>query len=351
MDYFRQLVKEIGDVNTNIMDDEMNTSEFTGTIDTGSYIFNALLSTSIYGGMPNNKCLGLAGESATGKTFFALGLVNAFLKQHENGGILFYDTETAVTKAMMEKRGIDPKRVIISEQTTIEEFRTHLMRTVDKYLASYEKTRPPMFAVLDSLGMLSTNKEVKDILEDTEKRDMTRAPLIRGLFRAARLRLARARIPMVITNHTYSSMDQYKPMEIAGGGGFKYAADQIIVLSKRKEKVGDEVVGNIIHCKSFKNRIAKENVVVDVKLSYATGLDRYYGLLDLAEKYEIFKKVSTKYELPDGRKVFGKQINEQPEKVYTKEILDQLDEAAKKEFSYGEGETVREDESTEDSEV
>ena len=84
-----------------------------------------------------------------------------------------------------------------------------------------------------------------------------------------------------------------------------------------------------------KSRMTKENKQVEVLLTYDKGLNRYYGLLDLAEKYDIFKKVSTRYELPDGSKVFGKQINNNPEKFFTKEILDQLEEAAKKEFTYG----------------
>ena len=122
---------------------------------------------------------------------------------------------------------------------------------------------------------------------------------------------------------------------MGGGSGLKYAASSIIFLSKKKEKDGQEVIGNIIKVKMVKSRMTKENKQVEVLLTYDKGLNRYYGLLDLAEKYDIFKKVSTRYELPDGSKVFGKQINNNPEKFFTKEILDQLEEAAKKEFTYG----------------
>ena len=61
----------------------------------------------------------------------------------------------------------------------------------------------------------------------------------------------------------------------------------------------------------------------------------YYGLLELAEKYKIFKKVSTRFELPDGTKQFGKTILANPETYFTEEIMKQLDEAAQKEFKYG----------------
>jgi hypothetical protein len=75
--------------------------------------------------------------------------------------------------------------------------------------------------------------------------------------------------------------------------------------------------------------------MVDVRLTYDKGLDRHYGLLDLAEKYEIFKKVSTRYELPDGSKQFGKTIMNDPETYFTEEIMKQLEDCASKEFKYG----------------
>ena len=75
--------------------------------------------------------------------------------------------------------------------------------------------------------------------------------------------------------------------------------------------------------------------MVDVRLTYDKGLDRYYGLIDLAVKYGIFKQVSTRIELPDGTKQYGKTINNSPEKYFTDEIMKQIDEAAMKEYKYG----------------
>ena len=122
---------------------------------------------------------------------------------------------------------------------------------------------------------------------------------------------------------------------MGGGSGLKYAASSIVYLGKKKEKDGTEVVGNIIKAKNQKSRLTKENQDCEVRLHYSKGLDRYYGLLQLAEKYNIFKKVSTKYELPDGSKHFGKSINDNPEKYFTEEVMAELEKAAYKEFSYG----------------
>jgi len=142
---------------------------------------------------------------------------------------------------------------------------------------------------------------------------------------------------MIITNHTYASMGSMFPTkEMSGGAGLKYAASTIIFLSKKKVKDGIDVIGNIVHCKLYKSRLTKENSVVDVMLHYDSGLDPYYGLLTLAEKYGIIKKVSTKYEFPDGTKAFEKHVYKNPEKFFTKEIMDRLEEVAKEEFMYGE---------------
>lgn len=337
--FFSELVKDIGDPDTFLADDGLHSSEFSGTIDTGSYLLNAAVSGSIFGGIPNNKIIAFAGESATGKTFFILGIVKKYLDDNSDAGVFYYDTEAAVTKKMMQDRGIDTKRVIISEQVTVQNFRTSVSKTLDKYMSIPEGERPPVLFVLDSLGSLSTEKETTDIAEGSNKRDMTRPQLIRGTFRALSLKLAKARAPMLITNHVYSVIGAYVPTkEISGGEGLKYASSQIILLSKKKDREGNDVVGNIIHCKMYKSRFTKENKMVDVRLSYDKGLNRYYGLIDLAEKYGMVKKVINRYEFEDGTKVFGKQIDDDPEKYFTKDFLKKLDEFAGKEFKYGQGE-------------
>ena len=332
MNFLNDLVK--GFDNANILEDGGNSSEYSGSIDTGSYIMNAVLSGSMYGGVPNNKITAFAGESATGKTFFVLGVLKTFLEQHPEGGVIYFDTEAAVTKKMMTDRGIDAKRVAIVEPQSIEEFRTQAVRMLDNYLE--EKNQPPMMMVLDSLGMLSSEKELEDTAKGENKRDMTKAQLLRGTFRVLSLKLAKANVPMLVTNHVYDVVGAYVPTkEISGGSGLKYAASSICMLTKKKDKDGTDVIGNLIKVRMHKSRFTKENKDVFVKLSYDSGLDRYYGLLDLAEKYDIIKKVSTRYELPDGRKVFAKAINENPQSYFTDDIMAQLEVAAAQEFLYG----------------
>ena len=333
-------LKRVANMNeyASIVDDGVETGDVESFIDTGSYVFNALLSGSLYGGLPGNKITALAGESATGKTFFLMGIVKSFLDRDPNAGVIYFESESAITRQMVVDRGIDPKRMVIMPVTTVQEFRTQAIRVLDDYLTQDESDRKPMFLCLDSLGMLSTTKEVEDTAEGKETRDMTRAQVLKAAFRVLTLKLGRAKIPMVVTNHTYDVVGSMFPQkEMGGGSGLKYAASSIVYLSKKKEKDGTEVIGNIVHCKNHKSRLTKENKMVDVRLTYDKGLDRHYGLLDLALKYEVFKSVSTRIELPDGSKTFGKTINNNPEKFFTDEIMKQLDEAARKEFSYGGG--------------
>ena len=302
-------------------------------IDTGSYILNALLSGSIHKGLPSNKITAFAGESATGKTFFILGIVKQFLIDNPTGGVLYFESESALTPEMIEERKIDSTRFIQLPVATIQDFAQQASRVVDKHI---ENSEAPLLLCLDSLGMLSTAKEVEDITTGANKVDMTKARIVKGTFRVLTLKLAKAGIPLLVTNHTYKQVGAMFPQDIMGGGsGLQYAASSIVFLSRRKEKVGTDVIGNVIHCKNFKSRLAKENKKVDVLLTYDQGLNRHYGLLDLAEKYDIIKKVSTRYELPDGAKIFGKQIMEDPEKYFTDDIMEKLEIAAQKEFQYG----------------
>ncbi len=334
-DFLKTIVKEVGNEYASIVDDGVEAGDVDSFIDTGSLILNGLLSGSLNGGLPSNKITALAGESATGKTYFLMGIVKNFLDKDPNAGVIYFESESAITRQMVVDRGIDPKRMVIMPVTTVQEFRHQALKVLDGYLAQNEADRKPLFLCLDSLGMLSTSKEVEDTAEGKETRDMTRAQVLKAAFRVLTLKLGRAKVPMVVTNHTYDVVGSMFPQkEMGGGSGLKYAASSIVYLSKKKEKDGTEVIGNIIHCKNHKSRLTVENKMVDVRLTYDRGLDRYYGLLELAEKYDIIKKVSTRYELPDGSKQFGKTIMNDPETYFTAEILAQLEECASKEFKY-----------------
>ena len=333
MDFLKDIVKEIGDDYTRLAAD---IDESESYVDTGSFIFNGLVSGSIFGGVSSNKITAIAGESSTGKTFFSLAVVKNFLDSNPDAYCLYFDTESAITKSLLEDRGVDTSRLVVVNVVTIEQFRSKALKAVDIYLKTKTEERKPCMFMLDSLGMLSTEKEINDALEDKQVRDMTKSQLVKGAFRMLTLKLGQANIPIIVTNHTYDVIGAYVPTkEMGGGSGLKYASSTIIYLTKKKEKDGKDVIGNLIKAKTAKSRLSKENKDVTVRLFYDDrGLDKYYGLLDLGELGGLWKNVAGRYEM-NGKKVYAKEIYKNPEKYFTPEVMQALDETAQKEFSYG----------------
>ena len=196
-DSFLDIIKEV-DPNYS------NDIATTGFIDTGCYTLNALISGSLYGGMPNNRITGFAGEQATGKTYFALTAVKSFLNQNENARVVYFDTEFALDKEFFRKRGIDAERVIIIQPDTLETFRTMSSKILTKYGEQKENERPKLMLVLDSLGNLPSNKEVEDADEGKNVRDMTKTQIIKSIFRILTQKIGKLNVPMIVTNHVYA---------------------------------------------------------------------------------------------------------------------------------------------------
>jgi len=304
-------------------------------IDSGSYLYNAQLSGSLYGGFPTNKVTALAGESGVGKTFFAIQAIKKFQNKFSDGIVLYFESESAITKAMMVDRGVNVKKVAIMPVETIQQFRHQVLNVLNGYEADSNPDKPRLLLVLDSLGNLSTDKEISDITEGNSTRDMTRAQLVRGAFRAITLKMGILNVPMILTNHVYDTMGLFSTKKMGGGGGTVYAASTISFLSKAQDKVGTDIVGGVLTSTLAKGRLTKEKTKVKINLNFTTGLHRYYGLLEFGEKYEIFTKIGTKWKMPNGDTAFQKAIYKNPEKYFTTDIMTRLEEAAAKEFLYG----------------
>ena len=336
MDFLQQVIKDSKNEYASFVSDGIAAGDVESFVDTGSYIFNALVSGSLFGGIPSNKITAIAGESGTGKTFFCLSVVRNFLNSNPDAGVIYFETESAIIKNMIESRGIDSKRMIIFPVDTIEEFRTQAVRIIDKFMEQPKAERKPLMFVLDSLGMLATNKEVQDASDDKNVRDMTKAQLTKSVFRILTLKLGKANIPMLVTNHTYDVVGSYVPTkEMGGGSGLKYSASTIIYLSKKKEKDGTDLVGNIIKCEAKKSRLTREGSKVETRLFFdERGLEKHYGLLELGERAGIWKNVAGRYEV-DGKKVYGKEILKNPDQYLTDEVMAKLEEHAHTEFLYG----------------
>jgi RecA/RadA recombinase len=336
MNFLQDIAKEIGNEYAGIVADGVAAGDTNAYVDTGSYIFNGLVSGSIYGGIPSNKITAIAGESSTGKTFFCLSIVKNYLEMDPDAGVIYFESESAISKSMIEDRNIDSRRMVLVPVTTVQEFRHQAIKILDKYLAQSEEDRKPMMFVLDSLGMLSTTKEVEDTEAGKDTRDMTRAQVVKSIFRVLTLKLGKANVPMLVTNHTYDVVGAYVPTkEMGGGSGLKYASSTIIYLSKKKEKDGKEIVGNVIKAKTAKSRLTKENSLAEIRLYYDDrGLDKYYGLLELGEKHGVFTRKGNRVVVGESS-VYPSAMLADPEKYFTPDVMMKLDKAAEKEFTYG----------------
>ena len=345
MSLLTDLVKKTGNEYASLVKDGVAAGDVSGWIDTGSYAFNALVSGSLFGGLPSNKVTALAGESTTGKTYFTLGILKNFLRDNPEGIVMFFESESAISKDMMEERGLDTSRIAIVPVETVEQFKTQALRTVDMYLeASKKKDKPPPLVMcLDSLGNLSTEKEMADSAEGKNVRDMTRSQVVKAAFRTLTLKLGKANIPMIITNHVYEVIGQmYADKEMGGGSGLKYAASTTIFLTKSKARGEDigggsadkSVVGSIITATAKKSRLTKEGSKVKTMLTHDRGLSRYFYLLEMGLESGIIVKEGSRYSINGGPKVFKKDILGNPKEHYDQAFLEALDVWVGHQFTY-----------------
>jgi RecA/RadA recombinase len=348
-------------------------------IPTGSYILNAALSGSLFGGLPNRRSLVLAGEEGTGKTFIALSIVRNAQKMGYD--VIYFDSEGAIDIDFVAKLGVDTSRVRLQPVNTVEEF-SHIAAQLTKNfeeLKAKGQEPPKIMVVLDSLGNLSSEKEKDDTTEGVNKRDMTKQQAIRKLFRVNGLKFAKLGIPFIVNNHVYDSMSMFTSKEISGGGGVKYNASIIFQLGKgklddsegekkAKEKNVDAVrVGVTIYVTPVKQRFAKP-IKVQLHIPFYKSPNPFVGLEPFVSwesvgiirgrciKQKDFDKLSPTdqkkckpFEVPpesekdDGKRYAApndkahflvcKHLNgEVPlaelftDKVFTKELLEELDE-------------------------
>lgn len=343
-DFFNDVAKLVGQDIVRVAEDGTIADNAT-FIDTGCYTLNLALSGSIFGGAPTNKVVGFAALEAVGKSYLIIQIVRNFLIENPTGRVIYNDTEGRIDREMLHSRGVDVSRVLMLYPESIEQFRNVNHQILVNYRGKPEKERFPLLMVADSLTQLPSVKETADAAADKDAGDMgMRAKAWRSAFRVLRQPLSKAKVAMFCTNHTYQTTGMFPTTEVAGGGGFKYAADIILMLAKRKDADSDKVVqGNIIHIRVAKGWNVKQYSELRAYLSYTKGLDRFFGLQDIALESGVFRKEATRIAMPNGTKIFEKELLANPEKYYTQEVLDKIEQYAKKRFCFSDStETLNE---------
>lgn len=275
------------------VDDDFVTREF---IDSGNVMFNVLLSGEYDKGYPSGKVVSLAGVSSVGKTYMGLeALRNA---QALGYTAVIYDSEFANNdKEMLKARGINLDQLLYIPVDTVESLKTSLLNLIEEIGADDK-----VIVLIDSIGNLSTVKELADSIEGSEKKDMTRAAQVKALFRTVTLKAGIKQVPVLTIQHTYTQVGSFIPsQQVSGGSGVLYNSSIIVEFTKAQDKDKDGVVGSIITAKNTKNRFAKEKSKVKFGINYTSGINRYSGLLEWCEESGFFKKDGRGYIYQDKK--------------------------------------------------
>ncbi len=322
-------------------------SEVEEWIPTGNYLLNAQISGSLFGGVANSRSFGVMGDPGTGKSFFCLNVVRE--AQKIGYDVIYCDTEGAIDKSTAKNFGIDLNKIRYQPIQTVSQFQTfvaNLLAIVKK--AKEEGEKPKILIVLDSLGMLSTDKELADAVKGHNAADMgAKAKELRKLFRVITLDLTAAKIPLICTNHVYAGGGYVPTKESSGGDGPIFAMSVVAFLSKAQLKDGSGTKTGIVVTSNLKKSRFTIPEQVKFHISFAHGMNPYVGLQDYVSweacgiergKFEEVKNAEGKKELvfkPSataqrwGVKHLGKTVASTelftPE-VFTMDVLKQLDE-------------------------
>jgi RecA/RadA recombinase len=346
MSFARNLVKKINDDNVSILSDELYAAKTTTFIDSGSYILNALLSASIFKGISGNKITSFAGDSGVGKSYVSLSIAGNFIRNNPDGIVIYCDSESAITEQMYKDHGLVGDNIIVLEPNSVEKYRSIVTKLLSSYKETHKSQRPKMMFVLDSLSNLASERELSTSADIDASADMGyRTKMIKATFRIIGLELAKLNIPLICTHHCYDSMNSYIPGKVMSGGtSLRYLSSQIIFLTKKLDKdIKTKLSSGIFLTANLdKSRSTIEKSKAQFYVSYKHGLNKYYGLIDLGVEQGLFKKSTGWVEFPGFAKLREKEIYSNPEKYFTPDILQKLDECAHLQYSYGNHNSVDE---------
>lgn len=348
--FLEKLSKKIS-VGHKFVGDQLDDLRIKNFIDTGNYLLNAQISGDVLKGLPGNKLTILAGPSQTGKTFITQEIVKS--AQLQGYDIIYYDTEGAQDLDSLKRRNLDLSKLMLIKLNTVEALNESMMELTENL-----KDGDKVLIVVDSLGMLSTRKEIEDTKQRKEAKDMTRAAAIKEFVRVNVLSLNLKNIPFVVINHTYAQVGMFvSGQKQSGGSGAEYSPSVSLFLKKKKDKASNgTVIGAIITSTLDKGRLSKPYTEIELNINYTSGLSRYSGLLNEALEGHFIEKGSKKGS-------FSYKGEELTVKTITKEFFEDLlfkeglSDYINKKFSYSSSaidllqqiDTSEDDENSEDN--
>ena len=237
---------------------------------------NVALSGDIDGGLTSGLTV-LAGPSKHFKTSFALLMAKAYMNEHKDSVLLFYDSEFGAPQRFFESFNIDTNRVLHTPITDVEQLKFDLVSQLDNI-----ERGDKLIIIIDSIGNLASKKELEDALNEKGVADMSRAKALKGLFRMTTPYLTMKNIPLLAINHTYQEIGLFPKAIVSGGTGIYYSADNIWIIGRQQNKQGTEIKGYNFVINVEKSRFVKEKSKVPIAVSWEGGIERFSGLLDVA---------------------------------------------------------------------
>jgi recombination protein RecA len=327
--------------------DENSLSNVKEWIDTGSMALNAIISGSIYGGIPMGRLSGFIGPESCGKTLMA----NKIMANAQKKGmhVAYFDTEGALDEDTAKRLGCDTSKIKHVPTELTEQCRNQIVKFLESIVE--KKLQGKVLVVIDSLGNLITTQEKKKIDEGSDTPDMgNRAKALKSMMRAITHSAAKANCPVVFTNHIYDDPSQLHPTAIkkqAGGSGPLYMASVIIQMAKKAERSSDsknkdsndtvtplskDINGLTLRAFTTKNRFVPPFLETEMYLNFRTGLNKYSGLLEMCEGYGILEKQGHRHAF--NGEVLGFFKDWKSDDSVWEKILPSLEDKLKKELTF-----------------
>lgn len=332
---------------------ESTLSTVDGWINTGSYVLNAIISGSINKGIPRNRVTLLAGESMTGKTY----IVNKILANAQKEGLVpvIFDTEGAIDAESASKLGLDVSKVKYVPCFSIEETRNTIFNFLTKVKENGQEGK--FIIAIDSLANLENQLSIDRMNKESTSMDMgTRARAIKSLLKTCTNLSRLTKTTFVITNHTYddpSAMYESMIKNQPGGKSVWYLSDVAVQLARKPEKDdGGKAVdsklavgqrnypGVILRALTVKNRFIRQYLQGEMYLSFESGLNKFYGLLDLAVGFGVVVQNGATYALADGTKLGYYKSWRNDEELWNNKLLPAIEAKINTEWQYGNSDEV-----------
>lgn len=343
--------------------DQSTLCNVTEWIDTGSKMLNAIISGSMYKGIPKGRVTLLAGESATGKSLITMKIAgNA---QKAGYTVVAFDTENAVDTRMAKSLGVDPSKLKYFPAKSIEQVRNAIFALLEKIEAA--KMHGKFVIIIDSLANMVSEMEEKRLKKDSTSADMgSIAKAIKSLLKTCTVYGGLTSTTFVITNHIYDNPNEMYPdlvKNMNGGKACRYLPSVTVQLAKKNVKDRDYisnedennetalskgVSGIEMRCMCVKNRFIRPLIEGSMYLSWKSGLDEVYGTFDLAVELGVLVRRGTVYDLYDGTSLgFAKKFRNNTE-LWTEKIYPEIERRLKKEWCYSSHDEIEEDITAED---